>query len=398
MSAFSAFRYIAAIVGTVTCNTAFAQVDMPPDVLIVQPTVRATYDDNMLKLSKERAPGDRDDLRFTPSIDFTVRKLLGGRHQVTLTGFAGYDIHRDFKFLDRERIEATGEVDFQVAGSCRVRPGAAVNWAQANLSDQGFVVGNTLRQTDLELTIACRRAAGLYPTASGRISRAINTAETRDIFNLHNELASVGIGYRVPSVGDLVASVEYERFERPKLRTRLGIDDRTETVRYGLLFTRDVAPRVSFRAAANYFRVDPRSPNWRNYSGFGFRAGVRVHPSPALSIDFDGSRSATSQGNIGTTYIIETNWQLSASYKPGARTEFQLGGRLRHRNFQGELMIDTPLPRDFDRTAHVNAGVTRSINRRLRAGISARYERRTANISFYEYESTSITAQIGVRL
>lgn len=395
---FPLLRYTAAMIGVLACGSALAQVDMPPDILIVQPTLRASYDDNRLKLSKERAPGDRDDFVFTPSIDFTIRKLIGGRHQATLTGFAGYDIHRDFKFLDRERIEATGEVNFQVAGSCQVRPGAAVNWAQANLSDQGFIVGNTLRQTDLEITIACRRAAGLYPTATGRISRATNSAQSRDIFNLHNDFASAGIGYRVPSIGDLVASVEYERFERPKLRSRLGIDDRTETMRYGLLFTRDVAPRVSFRASANYFRVNPRSPNWSNFSGFGFRAGVSVRPSPALSFNFDGSRSATSQGNIGTTYIIETDWRLSAKYKASARTDFQLGGRLRHRNFQGELMIDTPIARDFDRTAQVNIGVTRAINRRIQAGISARHERRTANVSFYEYRSTSVTAQIGVRL
>ncbi len=389
---------IVVCIGAASHGTASAQVDMPPDTLVIQPTVRATYDDNMLKLSRLRAPDERDDLRITPSIDFTLRRLLGGRHQVTLTGLAGYDLHRNFKFLNRERIEATAEVDFVVAGSCRARPAAAVNWAQANLSDQGFVVGNTLRQTDLELTLSCRRAAGLYPTVTGRISRATNTAESREIFNLHNEYVRAGIGYRVPSIGDLVASVEYERFDRPKLRSRLGIDDRTGTWRYGLLFTRNVAPRISFRAAANHFRVKPRAPAIADFSGFGFEGGVDVRPSPALAIAFRAGRAASSQGNTGATYIILTNWQVSASYKPGARTEFQLGGSLRHRNFKDELFIDTPFPRDFDRTATVRLGVTRALNQKIRAGLAASYERRSANIDYYEYKSASVTAQIGVRL
>lgn len=367
-------------------------------MLVIRPTVRATYDDNIMKLSKIRAPNDRDDLRFTPTVDFTVRRLIAGQHQLTLTGMAGYDLHRTNKFLNRERIEATAQVNVVVAGACTVRPGASVNWAQANLSDQGFVVGNTLRQTDLDVTIACRRAAGLYPTVSGRISRATNTAQSRELFNLHNEFASAGVGYRVPSIGDLVAMVEYERFDRPKFRSRLGIDDRSSTWRYGLLFTRNVAPRVSFRAAVNYFRVDPRAAGLDDFSGVGFEGGVNFRPSPALSINLRGARAATSQGNTGSTYVIQTRWQLTASYQLGAETEFQLGAQLNRRNFMDELLVDTPFPRDFDRTWTFNAGVTRALSEKIRAGLSARYERRNANIAYYEYDSASVTAQIGVRL
>lgn len=387
------------MLATATSAPAIGQeVDQPPDLLVIRPTIRATYDDNMLKLSKIRAPSDRDDLRFTPTIDFTVRRLIAGQHQLTLTGMAGYDLHRTNKFLNRERIEATAQVNVVVAGACTVRPEASVNWAQANLSDQGFVVGNTLRQTDLEVTVACRRAAGLYPIVSGRISRAINTAQSRELFNLHNEFASAGVGYRVPSIGDLVATVEYERFDRPEFRSRLGIDDRSTTWRYGLLFTRNVAPRVSFRAAANYFTVDPRAAGLDDFSGVGFEAGVNFRPSPALSINFRGARAATSQGNTGSTYVIQTRWQLTASYRLGAETEFQLGAQLNRRRFMDELLVDTPFPRDFDRTWTFNAGVTRALSEKIRAGVSARYERRNANIAYYEYHSASVTAQIGVRL
>lgn len=306
---------------------ALAQVvDQPPDLLLIQPTVRATYDDNMLKLSTIRSPGDRDDFRVTPTIDFTVRRLIGGRHQLTLTGLAGYDIHRNFKFLDRERIEASGDIDIAIAGTCNVRPSVNVDWAQANLSDQGFIVGNTLRRTDVAVTAACRRAAGFYPTVSGRISRQANTSTSREIFDLHNEFASAGIGYRVPSIGDLVVQVEYERFDRPRFRSRLGIDDQTSTMRYGLLFTRAVAPRVSFRAAVNYFNVDPHDPTLQSFSGVGFEGGVNIRPSPALGINFRASRAASSQSNVGTTYLIQTNWELTATYRPVSVRSCSLAG------------------------------------------------------------------------
>ena len=141
---------------------ALAQTETPPDTLSIRPTVRATYNSNILKLSEERAPGPRDDWQFTPSVDFTIRKLIGGRHLATFIGSAGYDLHPRFTFLDRERIETQASVDVALGEYCRVKPGIDLNFAQAQLSDQGVIDGNTARQVDYALSFACRRPVGLY--------------------------------------------------------------------------------------------------------------------------------------------------------------------------------------------------------------------------------------------
>ena len=178
-----------------------------PDTFSVRPTIRATYDTNILKLSEERAPGDRDEWRFTPSVDFTIRQLLGGRHLLTFIGSAGYDLHPRFTFLDRERIETQASVDVVLGEFCRLKPGIDLNFAQAQLSDQGVVVGNTARQVDYALSFACKRPVGLYPSISGRITRVTNSADSRRVFNLENDQVQAGVGYAVPSIGDLLVAV-----------------------------------------------------------------------------------------------------------------------------------------------------------------------------------------------
>lgn len=377
---------------------ALAQTETPPDTFSIRPTVRATYNSNILKLSEERAPGPRDDWQFTPSVDFTIRKLIGGRHLLTLIGSAGYDLHPRFTFLDRERIETQGSLDVVLGEYCRVKPGIDLNFAQAQLSDQGVIVGNSARQVDYTLSFACRRPVGFYPAISGRITRVTNSANSRRVFNLENDLVRAGVGYIVPSIGDLMVAVTYERFDRPVLRSDRGIDARADSYRYGFLFTRAVAPRVTFRAGANYFTVDPKRPTAPSFSGAGFDAGIQVRPTPRLIFDLDVGRSARNQSNTGSTYIVQTDAQLAATITASARSTLYLGGRVVNRSFRGELLIDTARIRDNDRTWAGFANYDYDLTQKIRLGLGARYERRTAPDSFFEYSSAAVTALIAAKL
>jgi hypothetical protein len=208
----------------------------------------------------------------------------------------------------------------------------------------------------------------------------------------------VGIGYIVPSIGDLQVAASYERFDRPVLRAEQGIDARADSYRYGFLFTRAVAPRVSFRAAANYFTVDPKRPSVPSFSGLGFGAGVEVRPSPRLVLDLDLGRSARNVSNTGSTYILQTEAHLGASITASARSTVTLGGRWVNRDFRGELLIDTVKIRDKDATWSTFANYDYDLTQKIRLGIGARYERRTAPDSFFEYSSTAVTALIAAEL
>jgi hypothetical protein len=374
-----------------------AEAQTLPDTLDIRAAVVSTFDSNMLRLSEERAPNDRSDVRLTPQLDITVRRLIGGRHQLTIGGTAGYEFHDRFRFLDRERIDLGGDINVAVGAFCHVRPGVRLNWGQAQLSDQGVILGNTERRTDYEIALACPNPGGLYPTAAGRITRVTNSADRRRIFNLNNDFIELGAGYSLPSVGELLLMASYERFDRPVLRDVADMDARTNTYRAGVEFRRAVAPRISFRAAAYYLRVDPDEPTWPTFGGLGFRGGVNFHPAPALEADLQLSRDVVNQSNTGTAFTIQTEARFSASYRPSPRTQLRVGGRYLRRALRGQIIVDTPFPRERDSTYGLFAGYTVDINERLRAGLMARHERRDAPLTYYEFSTTSGAATLSVR-
>lgn len=381
----------------VALASASASAQTPPDTLEVRADVVSTFDTNMLRLSEERAPGDRDDVRVTPRIDIDVRQLIGGRHQLTVGGNAGYDFNARNTFLDRERIDLNGDVNVAVGAFCTIRPGVRLNWAQSQLADQGEIVGNTERRTDYDIALACRRPVGLYPRLRGRVTRVTNSADARSVYNLDEHFVEAGLGYSLPSLGDVLLIASYERFDRPELREEVDRNDRTETYRAGLEFRRAVAPRVSFRASAYYIHVDAEDDGWSSFSGIGFRTGVEYRPAPSLETDIQFSRDISNQSNIATAYTIQTEARLNASYRPSPRSQVRLGGGYVHRVFRGQLIVDTPYPRDRDTTWGVFAGYSVDVTRRLRAALSVRHEERDAPLSYYRFVSTSGAASLSVR-
>jgi hypothetical protein len=351
----------------------------------------------MLRLSEERAPGDRDDVRVTPQIDLDIRRLIGGRHQVSIGGTLGYDFHGRYSFLDRERINLDAGIDMAVGAFCHVKPGVRLNWAQAQLSDQGVILGNTERRTDYEVSLACRRPVGLYPRFAGRVTRVTNSAGSRRIFNLNNDFAEAAVGYALPSVGDILLVANYERFDRPVLRDTVMMDTRTNSYRAGVEFRRAVAPRVSFRAAAYYLRVDPDDATWPEFGGLGFRGGIEFRPTPAMEADLQLSRDVVNQSNTGTAFTIQSEAQANAAYRPSPRSQIRLGGRFQLRKLRGQIITDTPFPRDEDTTYSVYGGYTFDVTQKLRVGFAARHERRDAPLSYYRFSSTSGAATLSLR-
>lgn len=381
----------------VVLASASASAQTMPDTLDVRAGVVSTFDTNMLRLSDERAPGDREDVRITPQLDIDVRRLLGGRHQLTIGGTAGYDFHNRNTFLDRERIDLGGDVNIVVGAFCIIRPGVRLNWGQSQLSDQGVIIGNTERRTDYEISLACRRPAGLYPRLAGRVTRVTNSADARRVYNLDDDYVEAALGYSLPSLGDVLLVASYERFNRPELREEVDLNDRTDTFRTGLEFRRAVAPRISFRASAYYVRVETEDESWSSFSGLGFRTGVEFRPAPAIETDIQFSRDVSNQSNIATAYTIQTEARLNASYRPSPRSQVRLGGRYLRRSFRGQLIVDTPFPRERDTTYSVFAGYSVDVTRRLRAALSVRHEERDAPLSYYRFVSTSGAASLSLR-
>ncbi|WP_022683439.1 outer membrane beta-barrel protein [Sphingobium bisphenolivorans] len=375
-----------------------AQVDVPPDGLRVSPTVRLLYDTNMLRQNDDLVTGDTDDLRITPTVDLTFRRQIG-MHLLTVVGSAGYDFHQRYKFLDRERVTLLADGDLSVTGYCHARPRVRLNLAQANLEDQGVIVGNTQRTQDYRLRVDCDRPYGFYPVATVGYLKTTNSADARRKFNISTVLGAVGIGYSKESLGDVELNFSYERFRRPHVDEAIPtLRDGAENYAAGILFRRAVAPRLSWQVNANYIRTKPRADGLPSYSGLGYGAQANWRPSPRFSLLLDVDRSSRNQSSSGATYIIQTDVGLRANLKAGARSTITAGASWSHRNYKGELMLDPGEARDRDTTRAVTAGYRYTLRDRLQAGLELRHERRSTPVESYRYHYSSAMLFVGLDL
>ncbi|WP_312251099.1 outer membrane beta-barrel protein [Sphingobium yanoikuyae] len=379
---------------------AFAQVEVPPDGLTVAPTVRMLYDDNVLRQSDDLVSGDKDDLRITPALDVTFRKNLGV-HQVTVVGSLGYDFHQRYSNLDRERVTLTAKGDVKVSALCYLRPSARLNFAQADLADQGMIVGNSERTQDYAVTAECDKPYGYYPVIKLGYLQTNNSVDSRRPFDIRTRSAGIGIAYSKASLGDIRLMFNVEAFRRPhwsdetsELRMSRGADN----YRVGIEFKRAVAPRLSWSAGIGYIHTKARDERVDDYSGLGYHAGAVYRPSPRTSLVFDGSRSTSNQSNTGATYIVLTNFSLRGNATLSSRSSIQAGASYARRQFKGELLIDTDMMRGTDETTALNAGYRFALRSRLTAGVDVRHEWRESAVERYRYKSTSMMLSLGLTL
>lgn len=375
-----------------------AQVDVPPEGLRLSPTVQMIYDTNMLRQNDDFVSGDKDDLRITPSVDLTFRRQIG-MHQLTVVGSAGYDFHQRYEFLDRERISLLADGDLSVTGYCHARPRVRLNFAQASLSDQGVIAGNTQRTQDYRLTVDCDKPHGFYPVITVGYLNTSNSADARRVFDIDTITAAAGIGFSKQSLGDVQLNVSYERFRRPHVDEAIPtLRNGAENYSAGILFRRSVAPRLSWQVNANYIRTKPRADGLSSYSGLGYGAQANWHPSPRFFLLLDVDRSSRNNSNSGATYIIQTDFALRANLKAGARSTITAGASWSRRNFKGELLLDPVEARRRDTTKAVTLGYRYTLRDRLKAGLELRHERRSTPVDRFRYHYSSAMLFVGLDL
>ncbi len=377
---------------------AHAQVEVPPEGLRVVPTVRLLYDDNLLRQNDDLIPGDKDDLRITPSVDVTFNRQFG-MHRATLVGSLGYDFHQRFEGLDRERITLVGTGDLQVSGTCHIRPRARLNFAQSNLADQGVRVGNSQRTQDYQVTAECDKPYGYYPVVTLGYLTTQNSARSREPFDINTKSAGIGFAYSKASLGDLRLMLNFDAFRRPNvdqmtIRRSSGADN----YRVGLEFRRSVAPRLSWYLGASYIHTRALDAEVEDFSGLGFMAGAAYKPSQRFSLLVDAQRSTRNQSNTGATYIVQTDITLRSDLRVGSRTTFSAGAAYAKRDFEGELLIDTETARGSDSTKSLFAGVRYNLRNRMNIGYEVRHEWRTTDVDRYRYKFTSAMLLVGFQL
>lgn len=363
------------------------------DRLRLTPSVRASYDTNVLRLN-DTAVGPRDNVRVTAGVDVIARRTFG-RTAIDLGGTIGYDVNSRFEFLDRTRIELDGRVRTPVGAICSLTFSARYLQAQFELDDVEQVIGATDRQQYYDLLASCNRSAGFSPLAGVTYSRRSTDAQQ---FRSSDTLSGrAGVSYARPSLGVVSLIVSRARIGRPDILTPTPIRDGTDITQARVSLRRDVSPRVSFNAGIGYVNAEPDRAGVGSFSGLSYEGEVAWRPTPRLTATASAGRDVTTQTGINSTYVIRDDYRLAVDARLSARSRLRGFAARVERDFRGRQPLPGAIVIGEDATDIVGATYSYDTARLFRISASASKRWRRADVAFFDYESTIVSLSIGAR-
>jgi hypothetical protein len=360
--------------------------------------VRVQYDDNILRLDEDRpASPDRskDDVRTAVSAVVDVAQRIS-RQRVFLRGAAGYDFYRKNRFLNRERIDATGGLNWRVGARCDGEASFGYGRGQSELEELGAPLRNTRESRTLFLDGGCTLAAGLRPDFGYRRRTIHNSATVRMRSDLNAERISAGLAYKGRGRLDFAVALASERLGFPNRPLRDGRADATRVRSATLRVTARGADLIA-SGVLGYVEADSRNPTADRFSGLSGGASLAWVPGTRLRLSASARREVGASGNIAAGYFLANRGEVIARYRVGRAVDVELGGLLERRRFRGADPASAGA-RSFDRSAEARVAVGWSPVDRFRIGLEATHARRTTDALYGTYRSTQSLLVLGLAL
>lgn len=383
------------VVGQVSLATSplsQVQADNQPRFSIV-PSVRTVYDSNILRNYQEDGRPS-DNVRVTPGIDLSLRRLLG-RVSLGATGSIGYDFNSRFRYLDRSRIDMTGVVRAPVGAVCQFDFDARYQRFQFDLGDTQQTGGSAQQNQTYRLSSNCRRAAGFAPLAA--VSYSSLTSGGSGFFDFEQFGVEAGVSYTKPSIGTVSLFGNAQRLRRPNIRALIGTEDGTDVRSLSLGLARSVSPRIQFNIAAGITEANPARPGVSTFVGASYNSQINWLITPRFTVNGSAVRAVTNQNGISATYVIREDYGLSVNWQASGKSRFRLSGARTQRDFRGENLNPGLTPIRADETMSIGAGYNYDTLRNIRIGFAVSHRWRDADNPIYDYKSTVASTTVGAR-
>ena len=384
-----------------------ARAAAPERGFTVSPTVRLTYDSNVLggrQVIRDDNISGTDDVRLSPSLAINVVYPFG-RQSAFLGGSIGYDFYRRHDELNRERIALDGGVNIRGPASCASVLGAGYSRRQSDAEDiilapDGSTLVNVVNVQETRrysANITCGAAIGLRPGVGYTRSETRNSG-VRAFQNVISDTYTGSLGYARPSFGQLSLFVSYRdgRYPNRGLVTGAVGDDGIKVYSGGLSYDREIGSRLGGSVSVGFTKVNPDAPDVPTFNGLSYSAAVRYQPFDRLSTSLSASRSAEQSNLLAVSYSIMTAFSFNGTYRINDRFSAPFGARYSTRRFRSSPLLPGALTGSEDRTFNANMGVRFQARQRLSFALDAAYRKRTSDTQLLDYSSRQISATVGL--
>jgi hypothetical protein len=360
----------------------------------ILPVITTTYDSNALRANGDAVEGPRDNVRVSPGASVILNRLIG-RTRFSLNGTAGYDFNTRFTEFNRERINLASQVTTPVGSPCTVTGNAGYERAQFDLTDTGVLVGASYQRQTYDVSASCSRVAGLYPAVGANYVSTSNSSSSSLDSNQFGLRA--GVGYARPSLGNIRLEGGVSKISRPGVKDVLGIDD-SRTISYvQFIFSRAVAPRVSFNLGAGLAHANPARTNVKPFTGPSFNGQLTIRPIPRVSFVAAAQRNVQNQSGYSATYVILDTYRVAGSYRLSSRSRASIYGQRSRSDPRGQDLLQFVQPRGADTLRVLGADYSFDFPTSLRLTLSLQRLKRTAGNSIYDYEASTASAGVSAR-
>ena len=328
------------LLATAQAEAAVPALDTPP--LTAQ--FSATYFSNIAGTSAAFATArgiQRDDVLYAPTLLANLVEPMGGV-SFFLAGQAGYDIHQNNTFLDRERINLQAGADTYLSVCDTTVIGT---WArqQSDLMDLSLgTVKNTQQNLSASLQVSCDRMGRIVPTASITQSWADNSAPLYFAQDYHNFLADVGLGYSYEPIGLISVFGDYSQASYPHRTFVSGgmpVSDGFRTYAGGLRVTRNIGETLQASASISETSLSTDNGIGQGFNGITYDFNLGYKPDARWTLNADFGRSAAPSYYLNSAYAISEHYSGSVGYRFTSRLTASLGAADTHSKFSGAALI-----------------------------------------------------------
>lgn len=368
-------------------------------------SVTARYDSNVPRLNALQPNPrqlERSDVRIGPSLQVAYARNFG-RHLVGLNADLGYDFYLRNTELNRERISVAPFVNLDLP-VCDLALLGGVSRRQSELGELTFVAIDPQIGTDNAETrrranarLICGEQYGLRPTFEIDYNRGDNSNPLRRLANFRSTRLQSGLSYSSPGLGDISLFATRTETDLPNQLTSTGGPAGFVSRGGGVQYRRAVGTRLVLDGTVSYIDLEPKSGTLKGASGLNASIGFRLTATPRLQLSGTVARAFTSSLTSNSTYEIANTYALNATYAANDRLRLRAGASVVPRTFFYDVVPVGPFIAS-QRQTDIFAGVTYSLNNRIRLTLDGGYQSRSADLPFFDYDSVFVAAGVSVPL
>ena len=369
--------------------------------------ITTEYSDNMVRQNEDLPLSprfeSRSDWRFSPVFTMSAGRPLG-RQSLFANVVLGRDFYANNTVLNANNFLADAGLNWTAGARCGGRIQGGYEDRGTRFDQFDLVIPSKQKTVNFYASAACQSPVGISPNISYDWSKTTNNVESddpiirdfRDFADVKGNGVTGGLTYALAGRGDIGVQGSWRNFSYPnQIDPGSGEASSTRIIALNGVANYRIGP--SLRATFGLGHTWVSSKFADDFSGLTWQ-GLLTYAGPRLGGVAGLSRSVSGSSGGIANYQVETQYNLSASYRANDRISLTSGFSRSEIDSRGNVGLPgLDLQQDFNLNRFFVGGDYR-LNRKFSAGLDYSHLNRTSDVPIFSFKANSIVFSLRARL